>query len=86
MVPESSSLGVSSSCLSPYVIRYAAAAALFSSLSLAPHASASYRSCPAVCARIRLLACSDPTVFLVSSNYFPVGINIYGGVSVYGVM
>ena len=41
MVPGSSSLGVSSSCCSPYMIQYAAAAALPSSLSLAPRASAS---------------------------------------------
>ena len=51
MVPWSSSLGVSSSCVSPYVIRYAAAATLLSSLSLAPHASASYLEPVQQCAR-----------------------------------
>ena len=86
MVLGSSSLGVSSSCLSPYVIRYATAAALLCSLFLASHASASCRACPAVLARIRRLAYGGRTVFSGSSSYFPAGINIYGGVSVYGVM
>ena len=62
MVPGSLSLGVSSFCLSPYMIQYATAATLLSSLSLAPHASASCRACPAVCARIRRLVHGGWTV------------------------
>ena len=86
MVPWSSSLGVSSSCVFPYVIRYATAAALLSSLSLGPHASVSYGACPAVLARLGRLAYGGRAVFSGSSSYFPAGININGGVSMYGVM
>ena len=50
-VPPGWPLGVKSSCVSPYVIQYAAAAALLSSLSLAPHTSASYVKPVQRCAR-----------------------------------